>query len=92
MNYRCDQLPHGLLEEARRRLVCSADDLEVYTWPETFGSTAGPHGGIGGQAISTFQVWGFYNSAWDKQSWGGVLYCSGVWKGWRNPSKRDWRS
>lgn len=30
--------------------------FEYYAWPQTFGSTAGPFGGIGGQAMSTFTI------------------------------------
>ena len=31
-------------------------DLSYYAWPEIFGSTAGPCGGIGGQAMSCFTI------------------------------------
>jgi len=39
--------------------------LSYYAWPQVFGSTAGPFGGIGGQAISTFTIeaWEFMGHA-----------------------------
>lgn len=42
-----------LPEEAKH--LCSYY-LEYYAWPQVFGSTAGPFGGIGGQAMTTFTV------------------------------------
>ena len=34
-------------------------DLDYYAFPQTFGSTSGPHSGIGGQVMSTFTVEAF---------------------------------
>jgi len=31
-------------------------DFDYYAFPETFASTSGPHGGIGGSALTTFTV------------------------------------
>ena len=33
-------------------------DLEWYSWPQSFGTTAGPKG-CGGNTITTFQVYAF---------------------------------
>ena len=52
------------------------DDVEFYSWPETFGSTSGPHGGCGGQMMTSFQV-----SAWHNMNTGeAVLECAGKQK------------
>lgn len=67
----------ALLDEAAARLEATADDLQWWAWPEVFGSTSGPRGGIGGQTVTTFQVIGF--EAEDGQR---IKWCSGVWKPW----------
>lgn len=41
---------------AAKELGVSRDDIEFYAWHQTFGSTSGPFGGIGGQAISSFTI------------------------------------
>ena len=38
---------------------CSVDEVTWYSWPQVFGSTSGPRGGISGQVITTFQVYAF---------------------------------
>ena len=38
---------------------CSVDEVTWYSWPQVFGSTSGPRGGISGQAVTTFQVYAF---------------------------------
>lgn len=51
------------------------DSLSYYAWPETFGSTAGPRGGIGGQAITTFTI-----EVWASEYFGAALYlCAGMY-------------
>lgn len=40
--------------EGAKLLKCPLHDTEYYAYPQTFGSTAGAHGGIGGAAMSTF--------------------------------------
>ena len=75
-----------LIIEAAKRLKCHAYEVEWYSWPETFASTSGPRGGIGGQAISTFQVYGFTN---------GVTYlkaCAGFWKPWDGVMGSPWNT
>ena len=56
-------------------IQASANELDYYAWPETFGSTAGPNEGWGGCAMSTFTVHAFsYN---DETA---VLLCSKQFK------------
>lgn len=35
--------------------------LDKFSFPHIYGSTAGPFGGIGGQAMTTFQIDAFYD-------------------------------
>lgn len=67
----------ALLDEAAARLETRVNELQWWAWPEVFGSTSGPRGGIGGQMMTTFQVIGF--EAEDGQR---IKWCSGVWKPW----------
>lgn len=34
----------------------NSDDLSYYSFPKIYGSTSGPFGGIGGAAMTTFQI------------------------------------
>ena len=55
------------------------EDVEVYTWVQVFGSTAGPRRGvIAGHMMTPFQVYGF----WDPMLGRGILYCNGVTQLW----------
>jgi len=45
-----------LKTDAVARLGCHPSEILYYVWPQTFSSTSGPFGGIGGQAISTFRM------------------------------------
>lgn len=74
-----------LLAEAAKRLPCEERDVNWFAWPEVFGSTAGPRSGIGGQALTTFQVFGFQGYEDD-----GLLYCAGIWKPWKNLGELAW--
>lgn len=50
-------------------------DFEYYSYPQMFGSTAGPFGGLGGDAMTNFQI--------DAFVWEGfaALFCGGrFWK------------
>lgn len=50
--------------------------IEYFTYPKTFGSTAGPFGGIGGAAMTTFQIEAYSNGAGQ-----AFLYANGrFWK------------
>ena len=46
-------------------------ELDYYAWPQLFGSTAGPNGGMGGCAMTTFTVHAF---VYDDEA--AVLACS----------------
>lgn len=46
-------------------------ELEYWAWPDAFGSTTGPFGGIGGQAMTTFTI-----EAWT-DGYYAVLFCQG---------------
>lgn len=66
-----------LRTDAAKVMNVRPEDLGYYSWPEAFGSTAGPFGGIGGQAITTFQVEAFHLDDTGE----AVLYCNGrLWK------------
>ena len=54
MNYQ-KKPPEIVLRTLKGREILFAE-LDFYAWPQTFGNTAGPSGGIGGCAISTFTV------------------------------------
>lgn len=61
----------GISREDAAEKLGGENSLQYFAWPQTFGSTAGPFGGIGGQAVSTFTI-----EAW----WDGsraVLFCGG---------------
>ena len=68
-----------LIEEGKKR-VNSKDKYSFawHSWPQTFGSTAGPHDGIGGQAMTEFQVFLFENTYTHEC----MLFCDGLWKPW----------
>lgn len=51
------------------------EDLQLYAWPQTFASTAGPRGGIGGQMMTTYTVYVFVDVYYH-----AVATCCGVWK------------
>ena len=52
-------------------------DLDYHSFPMVFGSTAGPFGGIGGQALTTFQI-EVVTNGWTKES---CVYANGrFWK------------
>lgn len=54
MNYQ-NKAPGEVIELLRKNNV-QYFELDYYAFPQVFGSTAGPHGGIGGQAMSVFTV------------------------------------
>ena len=72
-------VPSKLLEEAAERFSGNLfpDDIEWYSWPQPFGTTAGPHRGVGGTEITNFQVFGFRSPLGE-----GLLCCAGIWKEW----------
>lgn len=58
-------------EKAAKILECEPDHLSYYSWPQAFGSTAGPFGGCGGQMVTTFQI-----DAWT-DGVAAVIFCGG---------------
>jgi len=67
----------SLLDEAAVCRNTEVGELQWWAWPEVFGSTAGPRGRVGGQMLTTFQVFGFEAANGRRVKW-----CSGVWKSW----------
>lgn len=57
--------------EASNELGVPENQLTYYAWPQLFGSTAGPFGGIGGQAMSTFTI-----EAWTDGR-RAIIFCKG---------------
>lgn len=54
MNYQ-KETPQKVLDILKKKEV-KYYAVDYFAFPETFGSTAGPRGGVGGCAISTFTV------------------------------------
>lgn len=73
----------SIASEAAARLEADESQLAMFAWPQVFGSTSGPHGGIGGAAMTSFQVVAF--EAPDGQA---IKWCDGVWKAW--DGKQNW--
>ena len=48
-------------DEAARELGVPCSYIDYYAWPQAFGSTAGPFGGIGGQAMTSFTIEAYAN-------------------------------
>lgn len=63
-------------------------DLEWYSWPESFGSTSGPRGGIGGCMITRFQVYAF--EIYTEEEYLTLKWCGGVWKKWDREFMGRW--
>lgn len=49
-------LERCLTPEVVKEWWITPDSLDYWAWPQVFGSTAGPFGGIGGQAMTTFTI------------------------------------
>jgi hypothetical protein len=45
--------------KAAMLLKTDPSQMTMYSWPITFGSSCGPNGGMGGQAITSFQCYVF---------------------------------
>lgn len=72
MNYQ-KRPPEEVLNILKRHVI-DPDSLSYYAWPELFSSTAGPQGGIGGQAMSTFTI-----EAWLCEPAGPTVFtCAGM--------------
>jgi len=60
--------------------------IDYYAFPETFASTTGPHGGIGGASISTFTV-----EAYVCDGVGPTVYvCDGKYRFTKGKYKSRW--
>lgn len=79
-----------IFKEAKERLKVRRDeDLEWYSWPQVFPSTAGPKpGGIGGQALTTFQVFAFIS----RETGERIKGCNGYWTTWNGEFLDRWRA
>ena len=66
-----------VVSEAAKRLNCLESDLGMFSWPCSFGSTAGPRGGLGGCMVTDFQIYVFYDTHRPRNC---AAYCVGVWK------------
>ncbi len=65
----------------------SWEDLTYYAYPCTFGSTAGPHEGMGGCAMSMFTIHAFVS----EMTGDAVLFCAGKYKYMRSwEAKKGW--
>lgn len=67
-------------------LTVDDDDFQVDTWDETFPSTTGPFGGIGGQMFTTMSMQAIYCDAHGT----GTLYCCG--RPLRQVDRDRWRT
>lgn len=77
--------PEALIREAAERLRTEAGYIEWFSWPQAFGSTAGP-GAIGGQTMTTFQVFAFREAG----AMEGEMWCAGRWRRWRGTMGERW--
>ena len=77
----------SIIAQAAEKLGIKVRELDWFSWPQVFGSTSGPHGGISGQAMTTFQVYGF-RPDFQVTPYDGLLYCDGKWKNWRDGELR----
>ena len=76
-----------LLEYAAKYFDVAVEFVDWWSWPEMFGSTAGPGGGIGGQMMTQFQVFAFAADYTEKKP---LIYCAGRWRVWRNHPEQRW--
>jgi hypothetical protein len=67
-----EELRQSVMELFEKRGV-KPDNIEEYAWPGMFATTSGPNGGIGGAAITYYQIKGYC----DQASGSGVLLCCG---------------
>lgn len=63
-------------QEMMAIMVLKKSPVEHFRFEQTFGSTAGPFGGIGGASITTFVI-----DAYRDDEGNAVLFCQGrMWK------------
>ena len=74
MNYQ--NITDKMLEDVTQRLkpyieeFCP-EEIVYYAWPQMFGSTTGPFGGVGGQACTMFTIEAFVIYPF------AIIYCGG---------------
>ena len=73
-----------LIAYSAKQGQCRPDEVEWYSWPQAFGSTAGPGSGAGGQMITSFQVYAF-DACGERIKW-----CAGVWRRWNGEMCGKW--
>ena len=74
-----------LLSEVAKREKCLLEDIQWYSWPQIFSTTAGPSGGAGGNICTSFQVVAFNPPNGRK-----CKYCAGVWRHWSGEFMQKW--
>ncbi len=73
-----------LLSEVAQQEKCSPDEIEWYSWPQNFPTTAGPRG-AGGCHITSFQI-----VAFDPPTGNRKMYCAGIWRRWSGEPLCRW--
>jgi len=66
-------------EKAAELLSVDVEELELFAWEQTFANTTGPHGGLGGQALTKATVFVFKDFKGNY-----IAYCQGVFKKGKN--------
>lgn len=84
MNYQ-KEAPEEVIDMFRHHGI-EPFNLDYHAFPETFGSTAGARGGIGGAAMTTFTVEAYVCSHENAT----VYVCDGVQKFARGKYKANW--
>lgn len=74
----------------KKELLHLSDSLEYYAFPQLFGSTTGPSGGIGGQSMSTFTVHAWVYSGFYEVPPFTIYECNGVVKVREGEYKGSW--
>lgn len=73
-----------LLKQVAERENCDVEEIEWYSWPQTFGTTAGPSG-AGGNMMTACQVYAFHVPSGNSQR-----YCAGHWRRWNGEFMQCW--
>ena len=84
MNYQ-KEMPKEVIDIFKREGI-DCYNFDYYAFPEIFSSTSGPHGGIGGAAMSKFTV-----EAYVHEDVATVYVCSGKFKFKKGKYIARWR-
>ena len=77
-----------LKTQAANNLGVDVEDIEWWSWPVSFSSTAGASGGAGGQMMSGGQCFGFMARAVTDKA---IKTCDGKrWKRWSGEPGENW--